>query len=110
MDAGNIDPGIQADADAGIPFAQELVAEANASRPTLTDYDLFFWQAFRDLGTMRPPGYGSVTPIPYDAMIRWCEVNQVGSIERDQLLRIIPIVDAHFMNIHHARHTATPAK
>ena len=88
----------------------ELVAEAYASRPPITEYDLFFWQAFRDLGTMRPPGYGSICAIPYDAMLKWCEVNSVGAIERDQLLRIIPIVDAHYMQMQHARHADTSTK
>jgi hypothetical protein len=68
-----------------------------SARPTLTQYEAYFWQAFHDLTTTRAGGMG-VKPIPYDRIVDYASFHGFGYTDTLILIRVIRAMDNAFLD------------
>lgn len=76
------------------------------NRPSITGYE-WLWEAYLDLSTCRAIGMGA-GPIPWTAVQRYAEVDQLGTEETRMLHGVIRHMDDVWLK--HYNEKATPAK
>ena len=65
--------------------------------PDLEEYHYLYLNAFYDLSSCRYLGSESVGPIPYTAIIMWCQYWELDSDESDLYMYIINKLDSIYM-------------
>lgn len=82
-----------------------------ANRPELTPLEVFYWTAFRDLGTERQIGMG-LGPIPWSSARAYADLNSICDPDDfDNFWTIIGTVDAEYLKSQNEKSTPSkPAK
>lgn len=66
----------------------------------------FYWEAWQELGTCRPVGFGSA-PIPFTSIVEYSKIYEVEDFE--EFLYIIRAMDNEFLRLEEASRPKQPA-
>ena len=78
----------------------ERIPDRIANAPQLMDGLDLYWEAFMDLTTDRPSGFG-VGAIPWSAIKRWADHYEIGGEDFDYLVTYIRAMDGAYMKFAH---------
>lgn len=56
-----------------------------------------FFNAYMQLSSCRPLGFGALGQIPWTAVIQWADVNGLDERQRDDLVHYIRAMDAEYL-------------
>lgn len=76
----------------------DRIRNAPVLRPGLELY----LEAFYDLNTCRPPGWG-IVPIPWSAAKDYASANEFSEVQTERLLKYAPVMDAAFIKHHESK-------
>lgn len=66
--------------------------------PKLTFYEWYFWRAYGQIATMRPPAMAGALRIPWDKIVEYAKYNEMGRMHTNILVRVITNMDIAYVN------------
>ena len=74
--------------------AQKRIAQAKLNEaPPISDEAVFYWRAWNELSSDRPPSFSGIAPIPMSAILLYAEFLELTKRETVEFLKVIRAVD-----------------